>query len=243
MFARMDTHRCVKYPSAKRCQSQQAERSTIVKCIRRASIFKIISYATRRMPITELVSYIPEIAPLLPFIRKDSLCNWQSEMEHHNEVLRRGRSMALDPKINTRKYEFASLDSYILRMHSSKLVEVLDAFTSFAERLIPLIRKGRESPSWWLNEHLIVQRHHWQTVASHVLTLLNVLGFDEMHPKSSSTCWPDRETLERAASRTFRVYSAFGDGHEMMVDLTQFSPSSPSDVERGDPKRRRLESA
>jgi hypothetical protein len=223
----------------------------IIRSIRKASILKLISYATGRLPIADTVQFLPEIMPLFMYIKKDSLKEWNLEMEMHNQILRRGGPMG--HKINSKNFEFCSLDQFMLQMHASRLAEVFDAFTAFAARVIPLIQKNPEAQSWWLNEHLLIQRHHWTALACRVMTLLKACGFEdgEFQPRSTVSVdrWPNLETLHESALHASRIFGVFGTaddawfvGQPITIVRSYPSLSAEQHPQQGSAKRQRTTS-
>jgi hypothetical protein len=149
--------------------------------------------------------------PLFMFIKKDSFKAWELDMNLHNQILRRGGPFET---INSKIFECSSLDQYMLQMHASRLAQVIDAYTAFAARVLPWIQKNPEAQSWWVNEHLLVQRHHWTIFSCRVMTLLKASGFENgaFQPTSTQSAdrWPNLDQLHESARRASRIFGAFG---------------------------------
>ena len=187
------------------------------------------------------------------FIKKDSIKEWNIEMNFHNQILRRGVPSGSFPNIKSKNYEYSSLDQYMLQMHASILAEVFDSFTAFAARVLPSIQKDPEAQSWWLNEHLLIQRHHWSSFSCRVMTLLKTSGFEDgvFQPKSttSSDRWPNLEQLHESALRAWCIFGAFGSADDALNIMQPPRParaypalSAEQQQQQGSEKRRRTAS-
>jgi hypothetical protein len=123
--------------------------------------------------------------------------------------------MRLNGKINTSKLTHCSLDLFLLQMHSAELAEVLECFSAFGSRIVPLIHKEPDSEAWWISEEVSIQRCHWLAMCRRVMNLLGLLCLDNPADNAQTPFplrpWPDLPFLRSAAAGVQAVFGDFGD--------------------------------
>jgi len=171
-----------------------------------------ISYAGRRLKFATTANDVPEIIPSMTHFGKDSLARWEHEMEVHNRVLQRGERMRLCPSMKTKYLQFSSVDEFILRMHPAKVASILNSLSDFANKLISFIDHEDEDfgSCVWINEDLLVHRHHWLKLCKRVFVLLEII----VHGSSCRSSYDDkavdgRDELAAAVDRAVNVFQNF----------------------------------
>jgi hypothetical protein len=181
--------------------------------IRRACLLNYISYAKWRLEINETSNLLPEVKSVLKHFSRKSLATWYEEMRLHNALFKRGKRMGLGAT-RLPSLEFESLDRFMLQMHADKIAEVLESFTAFAKRLVPIMELDPDAPSWWLNRNVLIHREHWHRYAQQVFSLLKLIGFHDddtnghrasLSDMAEHRVWPDAELLVDACQRAMQM--------------------------------------
>ena len=188
------------------------EECKILSGIRKASVLNFISFCRGRLSRTAIVTFLPELAPMLNFFGKQSILEWTVEMSKYNQTCNSKLEGGVgSPKI---KHRFYSLDLFLLQVHPDKLAEVLESWVIFAERVAPLIRSDTDGRSWKLNRKLIIYRRHWFLLSRRIMNVVTTIGLlsgvdfrNQLHIRS-----PKRDMLSTAADRVARMYSGFALG-------------------------------
>ena len=115
------------------------------------------------------------------------------------------------------KLGYSSLNELSLEMQT-KIENILVAVATFGDRVLPLIHADATARAWFLNEHLLIQAHHWRLLARRVMTLLKQIGLleplDAMGAVISLSClseeYPYQAKLHDAGRRLVDIYGAYG---------------------------------
>ncbi len=179
----------------------------IFRCGQRASILKHISFAGMAINKEEMVQVLPEILPVIKYFGPSSISQWRSSMELDRDIVGRSVRMGLLSRAAAENILAPTLDDYMLEMHSDKIVAVLESFTCFARRIVPLVRNDPDAPCWWINSEVLVQRKHWyflsRRVTALVSTIMQCLATDKIRKRSNSHA---RAILLTAAQEAERIY-------------------------------------
>jgi hypothetical protein len=173
----------------------------ICHCGQRASFLKHISFAGMDLGKEEMIRILPEGLPLIKYFGPNSISQWRSNMELDRNIVGRSVKMGLFSRLAAEEVLAPTLDDYMLEMHSDKIAAVLESFTCFARRIVPLIRNDPDAPCWWINNDILVQRRHWislsQRVVSMVGIIMDCLETDRIRKRSNM----HRKGILRAAAR------------------------------------------
>ncbi len=129
-------------------------------------------------------------------------------MLEHNRIIERGQRMKLQhgPK-NLDRMKFSCVDLYMLQMQSKHISSLLDAFSSFGERVLILIRESPAALFWIVGGPILVERVSWCRLCAHVMGLIHALGMGyqpfQLEP------WPDWALLEAAIARAAGIFGLF----------------------------------
>ena len=126
---------------------------------------------------------------------------------------------------NRRAHKNGSQHELSLEMQT-KIENILVAVATFGDRVLPLIHADATARAWFLNEHLLIQAHHWRLLARRVMTLLKQIGLlepqqiglleplDAMGAVISLSClseeYPYQAKLHDAGRRLVDIYGAYG---------------------------------
>jgi hypothetical protein len=195
------------------------EQSKIMLCVRKASLLKFISFCRDRLRLTEIVKYLPELAPMLNLFGKHSHLEWAYEMFKHNQSCTTPAGVCCFAQKKMKPFRYISLDLFLLREHPEKLAEVLDSWAIFAARVAPLIRINTDAHSWKLNRKIVIHRRHWLLLSKRVMNLVLAIGLlsgvaDHLDSRS-----PGHNMLKASASRAARMYGGFVQGKRFLSCL------------------------
>ena len=180
----------------------------IFQCIRTASLIKHISYSKTRLTKSDVAKDLPEILAVTKHFQKKFLPRFVEEMSAHNRLLIRGMGQGLSRLIPADKLMCRSLDSYMLRLHSDKISDVLESLTAFAERVSRIILDSKDDRRIVLSNHMLIHRRHWLSLGRRVLQLIRqiCLREDELR-KNTPELWPHWRRLQSAARQAALVYA------------------------------------
>ena len=179
--------------------------SRIYLQIQKLSLFRLITFGAEHLPKHEALQYIPEIASIEKYFHRNSSELWRQEMQVYNRILQRGIRMGLSPVRNMRPRLFSSLDQFILRARAAVLVEILDAISKFAERVIPSIEQNPAALMWPAGGPLLITRDRWLQLCRGVLCLTRLVRIDTSIP----SCSAETELLTSAAARADAIFGPF----------------------------------
>jgi hypothetical protein len=180
----------------------------IFQCIRRASLIRHISFTKMRLKISDVAKLLPEILAGSKHFQKRFLPRYEKEMSEHNSLLARGMSQGLSRLIPAHKLICPSLDSYLLRMHSEKLSDVLESLTAFAKRISPIILDDTDANRILINKHLLIHQRHLHSLGRHVLRLVRqICALEHEINKDTAELCPTQRRLQAAASQAALVYT------------------------------------
>jgi hypothetical protein len=155
----------------------------------------------------ELVQMLPEILPVIKYFGPNSISQWSSSMELDRDIVGRSVRMGLLSRAAAENVLAPTLDDYMLEMHSDKIAAVLESFTCFARRIVPLVRNDPDAPCWWIDSEVLVQRKHWYLLSRRVTalasTIMKCLETDRIRKRSN---WHARAILLTAAQEAARIY-------------------------------------
>jgi hypothetical protein len=177
--------------------------------IHSTSLIRFISFARNRLTRAAIASLLPEIFPEIDPFDEDNLRIWNQDMIAHNAALDRGQLVSIERKHQLAKPYFISLDDYVRQMHPDKILIILEQLVKFGERVVPLVREDETARAWFLNEHLLIQAHHWKTLASRVMNLVKQLGLLAATDASNgpqTITWQDDVELVNAGRRAVEIY-------------------------------------
>jgi hypothetical protein len=161
----------------------------IHRCGQRASLLKHISFAGPALDNKELVQFLPEILPVIKYFGPNSISQWRSNMELDRNIVGQSLRMGLLSRLAAERVLAPTLDDYMLEMHCEKVAAVLESFTCFARRIVPLIRSDPDAPCWWINSEILVQRKDWsqlsRRVSALVKTIIQCLETDRIRKRSN----------------------------------------------------------
>ena len=182
----------------------------MVEHILSTSLVTHISFARIRLTRAAMASLLPEV-----FLEKDpfdkaTLELLNREMLAHNSALDLGQLvLKADAPQPTRK-RFGSLDEYVLHMHADKILLVMESLVKFGERVVPLIREDETARAWYLNEHILIQSHHWRVLARRVVNLVKQLGLLTAEEASGAPeSRLDNTKLVDAGRRAVEIYGVY----------------------------------
>jgi hypothetical protein len=188
----------------------------MVERIPSTSLTRYISFARHRLTRAAMASLLPEISPdNIDRLHGETLLLWNREMIARNAALDRARLVQNTAESQHAKQRFSSLDEYVLIVHADKILLVLERLVKFGERVVPLIREDATARAWFLNEHLLIQAHHWRVLARNVMSLVSQLGLleagDVRDARYSGICLDDIKLLNagRRAVEIYGVYARF----------------------------------
>ena len=149
----------------------------------------------------KMIQLLPEILHVIEYFGPNSISQWKSNMDLDRNIVKRSVKMGLLSRLAAEKVLAPTLDDYMLEMHLDKIAAVLESFTCFARRIVPLIRTDPDAPCWWVNSEILVQRRHWialsQRVKLLVSTILDCLKSARIRRRSSL----QGQVILRAAAR------------------------------------------
>ena len=96
-------------------------------------------------------------------------------MELDKKIVERSVKMGLISRLAAERVLAPTLDAYMLEMHSEKVAAVLESFTSFARRIVPLSQRDPDAPCWRISDDILVQRRHWIALTRLVKELVSII--------------------------------------------------------------------
>ncbi len=217
----------------------------LVRYFRAASLLKTLSYSTMRLSSQDTIEIIPEIATIENNFHAKSLEAWNGELRIHNTSIARGLSMRLNTIDRMDRLSFSSLDLFLIKTRGAMLAEVLNAFSSFAERIIDEVNRDRNALLWPVRGPVIITNESWMTLCKHMMNILKLIDLDGI--SETDYCCPDFRSLEKAANRARIIFSNFAVADEALPLLHVPSSITRQDCsggdlyeEQGQHKRRRL---
>ena len=223
---------------------QQESCQKLVRYFRSASLLKAVSYSSERLSTQETISIIPEIGVVEQYFHAKSLEMWNAEMIIHNKSIYRGLRMKLNPIDSLERLTFSSLDLFMVRMNGHIMAQVLDAYSTFAERVFDEINRDRSAMLWCVCGPVIITSERWLNLCSamsNILKLMDCEGVTEsLYP------WPDLNLVHSSSKRARQIFDKFAIAVEpkslISYESDEFrdknGPQIPSDL-----KRRRLPQA
>ena len=167
-----------------------------------------LSYTKMRLAHSDVAKELPEISAESQHFRKRFLSHYEDERSAHNSLLLRGVGQGLGRLIPAHKLMCPTLDSYLLRLHSDKISDVLESLTAFAERVSLILLENHDDSRIVLNRHLLMHRRHWRALGRRVLHLIRQICLrEEELRKVAPELWPSWSRLQSAASKTALVYA------------------------------------
>jgi hypothetical protein len=221
----------------------QSNEDAVFHSLSQASLLRFVSFAGPRLRTQEIESELPEIVPIAQQLRRKSLHRWILDMHQHNQACRRAIRMQLCPLVRKDKFLYSSLDQYMIQIRHDSLREVLDSFSAFAERLMPLIHNDKAARSWRITRQMLIHRHHWSELSRRVITFTEMIGAKmQAYSDEAGTDFHVDQRLEVSLRRLSRMYAPFSepDMHNtrsMSGDAESDDLSAPTQVE----KRQRTE--
>jgi hypothetical protein len=184
--------------------------SIIFSRLQGASLSRYISFTHSRLPREQIKELVVEMRTI-GFINQDVLREWNDMMLHHNRIIERGERMNLfHGLINIKRIKFSCVDHYMLQMQSKNIANLLDAFSRFGERVLPLIRESPAALLWIVVGPILIERVSWCRLCSKVMALLHALGLgDQRETPLQLSPWPDRDLLEAAIARASSIFGLF----------------------------------
>ena len=184
------------------------EAGDIFQCIRKVSLIRHISYTKMRLTNSDVAKELPEVLAESNHFQKRFLSHYGDEWSAHNSLLLRGMGQGLSRLIPAHKLMCSSLDSFLLRLHSDKISDLLESLTAFAERVSLILLDNSDDRRIVLNSHLLMHRRHWRSLSRRVLHLVRQICIceDELR-KGTPELWPNWRRLQSAASQAALVYA------------------------------------
>jgi hypothetical protein len=184
------------------------DKEDIFKCIRKASLIRHISYTKMRLTHSEVSEDLPEILAESKHFQKRFISQYEAERSAHNSLLARGMNQGLSRLIPAHKLICPSLDSYLLRLHSDKIADILESLTAFAQRVSLILNDNHNDRRIALNRHLLMHRRHWRSLSRQVLHLIRQICICEAElRKNTPELWPNWSRLQSAAKQAALVYA------------------------------------
>jgi hypothetical protein len=181
-------------------------------CLQKAALIRHISFQRQRIPVEQIKQLLPEMMTV-GFINLETRNCWKNLMIEHNRILKRGERVHLQARIhhfNVLWIKFASLDLYMLQMHSRYLSKLLDDLSNFGDRVFAVIGNSPSARFWILESPIIIERASWVKLCANVMSLLRVLGVEARNGRRIELRpWPDRDLLEASASRARSLFGQF----------------------------------
>ena len=179
----------------------------VVEHILSASLVAHISFAKNRLTRAAMASLLPEV-----FLEKDpfdkaTLDLLNRKMLAHNSALDLGQLVLNAGAPQPTRKCFSSLDEYVMHMHADKILLVMESLVKFGERVVPLIREEETARAWYLNEHILIQSHHWRVLARRVVNLVEQLGLWTAEEASNARL--DNTQLIDAGRRAVEIYGVY----------------------------------
>ena len=92
---------------------------------------------------------------------------------------------------------------FIMQMYSPQIAQVLNCFSQFGWRVLPLIREQPSALEWWINDDVLIHRRHWFAMCRSVLTIVRLTGTVEHQGL------PFCKELEAAAQAAVSLFGPF----------------------------------
>lgn len=152
---------------------------------------------------------MPEAIPFLKHFSAGAVAEWEKQLILNRQVLERGLKMKLLRRAPLSS--FTTLDAFMLHLHSDILSDILEAYASFAKKVVPLILAEPDAQGWFFHKNLLVQRRDWRQLARRVLNLVKLLSVANHNDPSADSRpeWPHRDRLRSALRRAESAYGAF----------------------------------
>jgi hypothetical protein len=217
----------------------------LFRYFRASSLLKAVSYSTLRLSSQETMEILPEIATIENHFHAKSLETWNEELRIHNKLIARGLTMGLNKIDSLDRLSFASLDLFLIKTRGGMLADVLNAYSSFAERFIDDVNSDRHALLWSVFGPVIITNERWMNLCKQMVNILKLIDFEDI---SDTDCpCPDYQLLERSAIRARVIFSNFAVADEPLPLLhvpsattSQAYSSYYIDEEQSQHKRRRL---
>ncbi len=215
-----------------------------MRYFRAASLLKAVSYSTLRLSSQETMEILPEIATVENNFHAKSLEAWNEELRIHNKSIARGLAMGLNTIDRMDRLRFSSLDLFLIKTRGGMLAEVLNAISSFAERIIEEVKGDRNALLWSVRGPVIITNERWMALCKQLVNILKLIDFEGIS-ETDYSC-PDFLPLKTAASRARIIFSNFAAADEAFPLLRFPSTASQDhsghsiDEEQIQHKRRRL---
>ena len=199
----------------------------IISYFRSACLLRTISYSASRLSVAETIRILPEIAVVQRYFHPNCIEMWNKEMLLHNTLLNSGLKMGLSNIDSLDRLKFNSLDLFLIRMRGHILVEVLDAFSTFAERFSEAVSSNQDALLWCVRWPVIITRDRWISLCwqlASVLKLLDCNGVSDEYP------WPDLKSIENSTRRARTLFTQFAIPEELKSLVVAFPASHTVDV-------------
>jgi hypothetical protein len=196
-------------PSASRHGKSRIQDSTqkFIRYFRSASILKAVSYSSARLTIQETVAIIPEIEIVEKYFHARSLEMWSAEMRRHRTLVSRGLSMGLSTVDRLDRLSFTSLDLFMARIQGHVLAKALDAYSTFAERVLDSISRDRDSMLWCVRGPIILTNDRWMNMCSAISNILKLLDCEDV--AESNYPWPNLRLIQDSSRRARQIFDKF----------------------------------
>ncbi len=109
--------------------------------------------------------------------------------------------MGLYPLKTQPALKYGAIDLFLLQMHADEISSVLDSWVTFAERILPHIRRNKDLENWNLNRELIIHRRHWLMLSKRVMDVARMLG---SHYRDNHSKWPGHDNSSTASGTRIR---------------------------------------
>ena len=194
-----------------------------------APLTKYISFARHRLTRAAMASLLPEVFPEIDHFYEGTLHLWNQEMIAYNAAAIRSPPLKKKHEHRITDQCFSNLVDFVQHMHGEKILLALEQLVKFGERVVPLIHEDETARAWYLNEHILIQAHHWNTLAGQVMNLVKQLDLlvAEGAKTSQSNSWLDDIKLLNGWRRAAEIYKGYA-----AIPHDDFNPertkSSPS---------------
>ena len=161
-----------------------------------------------RLKSSDVAEELPEILAEAKHFQKKILSQYEEGMSAHNSLLIRGMEQGLSRLIPAHKLMCPSLDSYLLRLHSDKISDILESLTAFAKRVSLIILDNHDARRIVLNRHILIHRCHWRSLGRRVMHLIRQICIcEEGLRKDTPELWPNWRRLQCAARQAALIYA------------------------------------
>ena len=157
-----------------------------------------VSFRNQIIPKHYVARYLPELQWLERLFCPRARRTWLLEMDCHNRLLKRGVRMGLGPAWLVARLHCATLDHFMLALHSSDLIKVLNSLHRFARRVLSKIERKPTALLWGISGAIVITRHSWHTFCLHADKLASrLLGLLDMrvaeYDCNGHQCAPGRD--------------------------------------------------